>query len=207
MEYRVEQLAAATSLSVDTLRFYQARGLLAAPRRDGRTAIYNDEHLECLKRIRSLQEQGFTLSQIQRVMENPNVDVQDPLLNALRHESVGRRALSRDELATSIIIQCRIFRPRFRRNPPIFTRQADIVSAFMLINVSVEVHKGKRCGIFAPPFLTLSVLVTPSRHCLVTSRVKRLSSVTVRLGAVSSRHQCFRCFERHVTSRPPYKGA
>ncbi|MBW2495552.1 MAG: MerR family DNA-binding transcriptional regulator [Deltaproteobacteria bacterium] len=33
MEYRVEQLAAAAQLPVDTLRFYQARGLLPAPRR------------------------------------------------------------------------------------------------------------------------------------------------------------------------------
>ena len=82
----MEQLAAASSLSVDTLRFYQARGLLSAPRRDGRMAIYNDEHLERLKRIRSLQEQGFTLSQIQRVIESPDVDGQEPLLAALRDE-------------------------------------------------------------------------------------------------------------------------
>jgi DNA-binding transcriptional MerR regulator len=99
VDYRVEQLAAATSLSVDTLRFYQARGLLSAPRRDGRTAIYSEEHLERLKRIRSLQEQGFTLSQIQRVIEDPDADRQEPLLTALRQQSSGRRALSRDELA------------------------------------------------------------------------------------------------------------
>jgi DNA-binding transcriptional MerR regulator len=99
VEYRVEQLAAATSLSVDTLRFYQARGLLSAPRREGRTAIYCDEHLERLRRIRSLQEQGLTLSQIQRVIENPDGDVQEPLLAAIQRKSLGRRALSRDELA------------------------------------------------------------------------------------------------------------
>ena len=99
MEYRVEQLAAAASLSVDTLRFYQARGLLLAPRRDGRLAIYSDEHLERLRRIRSLQQQGFTLSQIERVIEQPELDTQEPLLAALREESIGRRTLSRDELA------------------------------------------------------------------------------------------------------------
>ena len=99
MEYRVEQLAAAASLSVDTLRFYQARGLLLAPRREGRLAIYTDLHLERLRRIRSLQQQGFTLSQIERVIEQPELDTQEPLLAALREESVGRRTLDRDELA------------------------------------------------------------------------------------------------------------
>jgi len=99
MDYRVEQLAAAAGVSVDTLRFYQARDLLRAPRRAGRRAIYCDEHLECLKRIRSLQDQGFTLCQIQRVLEEPEVDGPEPLLAALRHESLGRRTLSRDELA------------------------------------------------------------------------------------------------------------
>ena len=102
MDYRVEQLSAAAGVSVDTLRFYQARGLLRMPRRSGRLAIYGDEHLEQLRRIRSLQRQGFTLSQIQRVEEQPEFEqpTQEPLLEALRHESRGRRILSRDELAS-----------------------------------------------------------------------------------------------------------
>jgi len=99
MEYRVEQLATAANLSVDTLRFYQARKLLRAPRRNGRVAIYDGEHLECLRRIRSLQQQGFTLSQIQRVFEQPELKGQESLLSALRQESIGRRMLRRDELA------------------------------------------------------------------------------------------------------------
>ncbi len=99
MEYRVEQLAAVAHLPVDTLRFYQARGLLPAPRRAGRIAIYGDAHFECLRRIRSLQRQGFTLSQIQRVLENPVLDSQEPLLAALIEESLGERTLSRGELA------------------------------------------------------------------------------------------------------------
>lgn len=102
MDYRVEQLSAAAGVSVDTLRFYQARGLLRMPRRSGRLAIYGDEHLAQLRRIRSLQRQGFTLSQIQRVEERPEFEkpLQEPLLEALRHESRGRRILSRDELAS-----------------------------------------------------------------------------------------------------------
>ncbi len=99
MEYRVEQLAAAAQLPVDTLRFYQARGLLPAPRREGRIAIYTDLHLERLTRIRSLQQQGFSLSQIQRVLAPATGESEEPLLAALLEESVGERMLSREAFA------------------------------------------------------------------------------------------------------------
>jgi len=99
MEYRVEQLAAAAQLPVDTLRFYQARGLLPAPRREGRIAVYEDLHLERLTRIRSLQQQGFSLSQIQRVLEPPADGSEEPLLAALLEETVGERTLSREAFA------------------------------------------------------------------------------------------------------------
>jgi len=96
MDYRVEQLAAAAQLPVDTLRFYQARGLLQAPRREGRIAVYTDLHLERLTRIRALQQQGFSLSQIQRVLERPADGSEEPLLAALIEETVGERTLSRE---------------------------------------------------------------------------------------------------------------
>jgi DNA-binding transcriptional MerR regulator len=99
MEYRVEQLAAAAQIPVDTLRFYQARGLLPAPRREGRIAVYEDLHLERLTRIRTLQQQGFSLSQIQRVLEQPARESEEPLLAALLEESVGERTLSREAFA------------------------------------------------------------------------------------------------------------
>jgi DNA-binding transcriptional MerR regulator len=99
MDYRVEQLAAAARLPVDTLRFYQSRGLLPSPRREGRIAIYADEHLERLTRIRSLQQQGFSLSQIQRVLEQTNGGSEEPLLAALLEETVGERTLSREAFA------------------------------------------------------------------------------------------------------------
>ncbi len=99
MDYRVEQLAAAAQLPVDTLRFYQARGLLQAPRREGRIAVYTDLHLERLTRIRALQQQGFSLSQIQRVLERPADGPEEPLLAALIEETVGERTLSREAFA------------------------------------------------------------------------------------------------------------
>ena len=99
MEYRVEELATAAGVGVDTVRFYQGRGLLRAPRRQGRRAFYGDDHLERLKRIRDLQRQGFTLAQIERVLSEQTGEGPGPLLAALVAEGVGERTLSRRELA------------------------------------------------------------------------------------------------------------
>jgi DNA-binding transcriptional MerR regulator len=100
VEYRVEQLAAAAGVRVDTVRFYQGRGLIPRPQRRGRLAIYADEHLGRLRRIRKLLDQGFTLAQIQRVLEVPDeADEIQPLLDALVGEGAGQRTFNRSELA------------------------------------------------------------------------------------------------------------
>lgn len=68
MEYRVAELAEAAGVGVDTVRFYQARGLITMPARRGRFAIYSAEHLERIRRIRALLESGFSLAQIRRLL-------------------------------------------------------------------------------------------------------------------------------------------
>jgi DNA-binding transcriptional MerR regulator len=99
--FRVEQLAAAAGVGVGTVRFYQARDLLDPPRRRGRVALYDEAHLARLHRIRSLQQQGFTLAQIRRVLREtpPRGAREQSLVSALVEESVGDRTLSRAELA------------------------------------------------------------------------------------------------------------
>jgi isochorismate synthase len=62
--FRVEELAEAAGVAVDTVRYYHRRKLLAPPRREGRVAWYGDEHLTRLRGIRSLADRGFTLAQI-----------------------------------------------------------------------------------------------------------------------------------------------
>lgn len=64
----MEQLAATCDVSVDTVRYYQSRGLLAAPEREGRVAWYGPEHVERIAQIRSLQRKGLTLAAIRRVV-------------------------------------------------------------------------------------------------------------------------------------------
>jgi len=68
MEYRVAELADAAGVPIDTIRFYQSRGLIPSPERRGRFAIYSTEHLERIRRIRSLLDSGFSLAQIRKLL-------------------------------------------------------------------------------------------------------------------------------------------
>lgn len=69
MRYRVDQLATACDVSVDTVRYYQSRGLLPPPEREGRVAWYGAEHARRIREIRSLQRRGLTLAAIKRVLD------------------------------------------------------------------------------------------------------------------------------------------
>ena len=51
MDFRVAELADAAGVGVDTVRFYQARGLIPPPLRRGRFAIYTRDHLERIRRM------------------------------------------------------------------------------------------------------------------------------------------------------------
>jgi DNA-binding transcriptional MerR regulator len=83
MEMRVEQLSAQADVSVDTIRYYQSKGLLDTPRREGRIAWYGDGHLERLTRIRSLQQRGFTLATIARLVSGELDAADEALLGQL----------------------------------------------------------------------------------------------------------------------------
>ena len=65
---RIGELAAATGLSRDTLRFYEERGLLAARRRANGYRDYPVEAVEWLCYLRSAQALGFTLADIEAGM-------------------------------------------------------------------------------------------------------------------------------------------
>ncbi len=79
MEMRVEQLSARSGMSVDTIRYYQSKGLLEPPRRQGRVAWYHDGHVDRLERVRSLQHKGFTLATIARLVSG-DLDAADEAL-------------------------------------------------------------------------------------------------------------------------------
>ena len=63
-------LAKAAGVGVETVRYYQRRGLLPEPARPhGEVRRYSDEDVRRLKFIRSAQAAGFTLSEIGELLE------------------------------------------------------------------------------------------------------------------------------------------
>ncbi len=82
----MEQLAEEAGVTVDTVRYYQAKGLLPPPRREGRVAWYDDGHRARLERIRALQAKGFTLATIARVISGELDAADEALVGALADE-------------------------------------------------------------------------------------------------------------------------
>ena len=83
MDYRVEELAAKAGLSVDTVRYYQAKGLLPPPTRAGRVGWYHEEHLDRLLEIRRLQSRGLTLAVIGRLLSGELDRADEELVTAV----------------------------------------------------------------------------------------------------------------------------
>lgn len=107
LRLRVEDLAAEADVSIDTIRFYQKRSLLAPPVRRGRVAWYGSEHVARLAQIKELQREGFTLAIIRRVLDGGLGAIDRPLAAAVavagsetESQSDTEEFLTVDELAT-----------------------------------------------------------------------------------------------------------
>ena len=104
MRYRVEQLATACEVSVDTVRYYQARGLLPQPDKEGRVAWYREEHADRIRQIRALQRQGLTLAAIRRVVDGELGPADTGLAAAVaaeRVEAIDGELMSLDAFASA----------------------------------------------------------------------------------------------------------
>ena len=66
---KIGEIATATGMSVETIRYYEREGLVSAP---GRTAAnyrsYGGEHLRRLTFIRRARDLGFSLSQVRALL-------------------------------------------------------------------------------------------------------------------------------------------
>lgn len=103
-EFTVDELAARAKMTVRNVRAYASRGLIAAPRLEGRTGFYNHEHLQRLQLIRVLMDRGHTLASIEKdLLANPlgasehALDLIDLLHSPARDEQP--ELMTRDALA------------------------------------------------------------------------------------------------------------
>jgi MerR family copper efflux transcriptional regulator len=107
---KIGELASATGLSRDTLRFYEKRGLLQPRRRDNGYRDYPLEAVQWLCYLRSAQQLGFTLAEIEAgmpLLESPGTSA-DALREALRRKladidaSIAALAALRTELVREL---------------------------------------------------------------------------------------------------------
>lgn len=71
-EFTIEELARRAEMTVRNVRAYASRGLIPAPRLQGRTGYYNRVHLQRLRLIRALLDRGYTLAAVEEaVMATP----------------------------------------------------------------------------------------------------------------------------------------
>jgi MerR family mercuric resistance operon transcriptional regulator len=65
----IGKLAATGGVGVETIRFYQRKGLLDEPTRDGGVRRYGAQDIRRLRFIRQAQTAGFTLAQIKELLD------------------------------------------------------------------------------------------------------------------------------------------
>ncbi|HEV7852265.1 MAG TPA: MerR family transcriptional regulator [Mycobacterium sp.] len=103
-EYRLDDLARMSGVSSRNIRAYRERGLLDPPRRQGRSAFYDDYHLSQLRTINQLLRKGFNSSHIAeffaRMREGHDLaailGVQKAILGSTAHETRTAGALDID---------------------------------------------------------------------------------------------------------------
>jgi DNA-binding transcriptional MerR regulator len=68
--YTLSELAAASGVTERTIRFYQSERLLPRPGKQGREAVYGEEHVARLALVGELRDRGLTLSTIRDLVAN-----------------------------------------------------------------------------------------------------------------------------------------
>jgi len=100
----IGRLAAAGGVGVETVRFYQRRGLLETPGRVGGIRRYGPDDLRRLRFIRQAQAAGFTLEEIKELLELDSTDdrARARALAAARvkalNDQIGRLTAARNAL-------------------------------------------------------------------------------------------------------------
>ena len=86
--YTIGELARTAGVGVETIRFYERRGLLHQPERGDGYRRYPDSDVARLRFIRRAKLLGFTLAEIAELLNAANAGASDDLVTAAR-ERVG----------------------------------------------------------------------------------------------------------------------
>lgn len=127
-DLRIEELSQLSQVSIRNIREYQDRGILPAPRREGRLAIYSADHLVRLRLISRLLGRGYPLAVIRDLL-NAWADGRD-LDDVLGLESVVSRPWGEED--------------------PVDVTQAELAVMFKGTPAEADVAALTRAGILLP---------------------------------------------------------
>lgn len=67
--YTIGKLALKAQVGVETIRFYEKKGLIKQPKKDGSFRYYPEDEVTKIRFIKRAQELGFTLLEIKELLE------------------------------------------------------------------------------------------------------------------------------------------
>lgn len=92
----LRELAKAACVPERTIRYYISRGIIAPPVKRGPKAAYSEKHKKELLKIKQLQEEGLTLSEISRFIASSRyLDESEIQNNAVLQEPVSELRVSK----------------------------------------------------------------------------------------------------------------
>jgi MerR family transcriptional regulator, mercuric resistance operon regulatory protein len=108
---RSGQLAQAAGVKIETLRYYERRGLLAEPERTlGGHRVYSAEAIAVLRVIKAAQRLGFTLEEVAELLQvsqrRHRVGAADAGLQARARTKLAELHLVRDTLRSALNAGC-----------------------------------------------------------------------------------------------------
>jgi DNA-binding transcriptional MerR regulator len=169
----IEQLAAVSGMSVRNIRAHQARGLLAPPEVRMRVGYYGPEHAAQLQLIRELQDDGFNLGAIKRLLEDTGGTAE----RLLRFKE-ALRASARGEHAQTVTLA--ELGERFRLEA---AEASEVLEAAQKLGVLVAAGE----GIYEAPSPSLLALAEEvvARGISLRSTLEMLEEVERRLDSVA----------------------
>jgi DNA-binding transcriptional MerR regulator len=171
----IEQLAAESGMTVRNIRAHQARGLLAPPEVRQRVGYYGPEHIAQLRLIRQLQDDGFNLGGIKRLLDDTHGTAERLL--RFKQALSGAAAAGEPSETLSIAELGRRFRVSAEEAPGVLERA---VKLGVLLPVSEDQYEVPSPSLLAiaeevvgrgiSPHSALAVLEDIERHCDSVSR-------------------------------------
>jgi DNA-binding transcriptional MerR regulator len=105
---RIGELAAKAAVNIQTVRFYERRGILQEPPRSGSGyRCYSERDLDALCFIRQSQELGFTLQEISQLLPLHS-SVASSVASSVGKSSSPRGGRPREMKAMAAVARCRL---------------------------------------------------------------------------------------------------